>query len=433
MIYACCRPRRLEAVRARGAPQRDRVRRGVRLRGAGERPGPAGGSGSGPCSSDCSGRRRPAATPSDRGQRVDHRWRADPDGGGVVGRAGPSLPPGEDARTSSPGSTTRQPSSWSGPVSAATSRPTRSGWWPAPPTPGLRPASTRCWSRSTSPSRSSARPTSTAASTTRAHRRPSTVPAIDYLAKDYDTFRRLMLDRLSLTTPGWDERNPAELGMALVEVLAYLADELSLPPGRGRDRGLPGHGPAASVAAAAGPPGRLHGARGQSNARAWVRLRVDANNVAAPRRPSVLTRVRGLLERRTGTAADSSRSLGADLGTAARCRGWSSSRSTARRSPLLHESLNALDLYTWGDIGCCLPAGATTATLPGHHATRAAPRPRAGPGRKRSRRSRTGTGTVDDADPSHRWRGPTHVGDRRRPTSRVGLFDDPPTNGLPSR
>src|SRR5262249_31255607 len=52
-------------------------------------------------------------------------------------------------------------------------------------------------------------------------------PPIDYLAKDYASFRRLMLDRMAVTMPGWTERNAADLGMALVEVLAYAADHLS--------------------------------------------------------------------------------------------------------------------------------------------------------------------------------------------------------------
>ncbi|WP_104111524.1 putative baseplate assembly protein [Arthrobacter sp. N199823] len=52
-------------------------------------------------------------------------------------------------------------------------------------------------------------------------------PSIDYLAKDYESFRTLMLDRLSATMPGWQERHAADVGIALVEVLAYAADELS--------------------------------------------------------------------------------------------------------------------------------------------------------------------------------------------------------------
>lgn len=52
-------------------------------------------------------------------------------------------------------------------------------------------------------------------------------PDIDYLAKDYASFRRLMLDHLSQLVPDWKDRDPADLGYALVEVLAYAADYLS--------------------------------------------------------------------------------------------------------------------------------------------------------------------------------------------------------------
>src|SRR5436190_11177586 len=52
-------------------------------------------------------------------------------------------------------------------------------------------------------------------------------PRIDYLAKDYATLRQLMLDRTSLLVPQCRERNPADLGVTLVEVLAYAGDQLS--------------------------------------------------------------------------------------------------------------------------------------------------------------------------------------------------------------
>lgn len=52
-------------------------------------------------------------------------------------------------------------------------------------------------------------------------------PLIDYLAKDYESFRQLMLDRLSATLPAWQERHATDLGITIVEVLAYVADHLS--------------------------------------------------------------------------------------------------------------------------------------------------------------------------------------------------------------
>ena len=52
-------------------------------------------------------------------------------------------------------------------------------------------------------------------------------PDINYLAKDYASFRQLAMDRLSLVMPGWRETHLPDLGVAIVEVLAYAGDHLS--------------------------------------------------------------------------------------------------------------------------------------------------------------------------------------------------------------
>ena len=52
-------------------------------------------------------------------------------------------------------------------------------------------------------------------------------PEINYLVKDYASFRQLMLDRMAVLMPQWRERNTADLGVALVELLAYVGDYLS--------------------------------------------------------------------------------------------------------------------------------------------------------------------------------------------------------------
>ena len=52
-------------------------------------------------------------------------------------------------------------------------------------------------------------------------------PQLDYLAKDYASFRRLILDRLALIMPDWQERHVPDVGVALVELLAYVGDQLS--------------------------------------------------------------------------------------------------------------------------------------------------------------------------------------------------------------
>ena len=51
--------------------------------------------------------------------------------------------------------------------------------------------------------------------------------AIDYLSKDYPSFRQALLDFISARVPGWIERSEADLGMMLLELFAYTADNLS--------------------------------------------------------------------------------------------------------------------------------------------------------------------------------------------------------------
>ena len=52
-------------------------------------------------------------------------------------------------------------------------------------------------------------------------------PDINYLAKDYASFRRLILDHMAGQVPQWSQQNNADLGMVLVEIAAYAADYLS--------------------------------------------------------------------------------------------------------------------------------------------------------------------------------------------------------------
>ncbi len=52
-------------------------------------------------------------------------------------------------------------------------------------------------------------------------------PEIDYLSKDFASFRNLIIDQLALWAPNWQEDHPADLGNALVDLLAYVGDYLS--------------------------------------------------------------------------------------------------------------------------------------------------------------------------------------------------------------
>jgi hypothetical protein len=53
------------------------------------------------------------------------------------------------------------------------------------------------------------------------------LPEINYLARDYQSFRQLMLDRLATLLPAWQPDHPADLPTVIVELLAHVADQLS--------------------------------------------------------------------------------------------------------------------------------------------------------------------------------------------------------------
>jgi hypothetical protein len=53
------------------------------------------------------------------------------------------------------------------------------------------------------------------------------VPPIDYLAKDFLSFRRALLDFSTLRYPFWQERSEADFGVMFLEALSALADDFS--------------------------------------------------------------------------------------------------------------------------------------------------------------------------------------------------------------
>ncbi len=52
-------------------------------------------------------------------------------------------------------------------------------------------------------------------------------PPIDYLAKDFLSFRQALLDFSALRYPNWQERSEADFGVMFLEALSALADDLS--------------------------------------------------------------------------------------------------------------------------------------------------------------------------------------------------------------
>ena len=197
---------------------------------------------------------------------------------------------------------------------------------------------------------------------------PGEAPDIDYLAKDYASFRRLMLDRLSLLMPDWRDRGPADLGIALVEVLAYVADHLSYRQdavateaylGTARRRiSVRRHARLVDY--------RLHEG---SNARAFVQLLVapEADD-DEPGRPILVPQASMLLTQVVGA--------GGYIPLTNPIPGRLAPLELAlRQNPTVFETLHPLRLftshhlmpfYTWGDSACCLPKGTVRATLRGH-------------------------------------------------------------------
>ena len=215
----------------------------------------------------------------------------------------------------------------------------------------LRPAARR---RSTSRSRSSARRDFDCAPALRLPARgPPSAPAIDYLAKDYQRFRRLMLDRLSLLAPELDGAQRAPTSASRSSSCSPTSPTSSRT---GRTRSPPRR---TSHTARRRTSLRRHArlvdyvVHEGCNARAWVRVLVDVDGVvpAAAATP-LLTRVPDAAGRGSRPAARrSSRARGA----APSC----SRRSRRCADELLYASHERFDFWTWGDAGCCLPRGAT--------------------------------------------------------------------------
>ena len=178
-------------------------------------------------------------------------------------------------------------------------------------------------------------------------------PVIDYLAKDYASFRRLMLDRLSVTLPGWRERNPADLQIALVELLAYVGDHLSYAQDAVATEAYLG---TARKRVSVRRHARLlnYSLHDGVNARTWLQIDVQpgspADNYLLPSGTPALAQA--------ATETPSVASINADKLLASNITVFET-----KHDVLLRSANNLLAFYTWGDEDCCLPVGSTRATL----------------------------------------------------------------------
>jgi Baseplate J-like protein len=186
---------------------------------------------------------------------------------------------------------------------------------------------------------------------------PQVAADIDYLAKDYASFRRLMLDRMAVLMPRWKERNAADIGVVLVEALAYTADQLSyqqdavateayLRTAR-RRISLRRHARLMDYFISEG-----------CNARTWIQLEVsaDATGVSGPLIPAGTKIATQIPNQQTVIADDPHIYNQAEI-----------IFETTEPVQSLYAAHNEIEFYTWSDDRCCLPKGATRATLAGPH------------------------------------------------------------------
>jgi Baseplate J-like protein len=210
-----------------------------------------------------------------------------------------------------------------------------------------------------------------------------TPPPINYLAKDYGSFRTVILDRLAQLVPAWGGSSEADLGIALAELIAYVGDMLSykqdaiatesyLRTARSRIS-LRRHALLVDY--------HIHDG---CNARTWMHLNVTAPlfldrtktkfYILAPRMPDkVALHLREAL-------------LDGIV--------FFEPMQNARLFP----EHNRMSFYTWGDSDCCLPKGATAATLRG-----TLPNLQIGDVLIFQEMKGPQTGNPADADVRHRW------------------------------
>lgn len=182
---------------------------------------------------------------------------------------------------------------------------------------------------------------------------PSPVPDIDYLAKDFASFRQVMLDRLSCLIPEWKERHEADLGIALVELLAYIGDHLSYQQD------------AVATEAYMGTARRRISIRRHSrlvdytmhegcNARTWVQIVVKKDKITLDRGTRFFTKIPGI---------NNAAAIDPDTDDYKIAVATDHEEFQSMYDVTLHESHNRIRFYAWSDEDCCLPRGATGAVL----------------------------------------------------------------------
>ena len=179
------------------------------------------------------------------------------------------------------------------------------------------------------------------------------LPEIDYLARDFASLRRLLLDRLGITMPAWRESSLADVGHTLVDAFAYVGDYLSYRQDAVATEAYLG---TARTRVSIRRHARLldyHVHEG-CNARAWVALEVDegggGDGLTLPAGTRFLTRFR------EGDAA-----LGTSAVEEAERDGVQVFESM--HAIMLHATKEPVTFHGWGADRPVIPKGAMSAAL----------------------------------------------------------------------
>ncbi len=181
-------------------------------------------------------------------------------------------------------------------------------------------------------------------------------PLIDYMAKDYASFRGALLDWISLRYPSWTERNPADLSIALVELLAYAGDQLSYyQDAIANELFLETARQRISVRRHA----RLvdYHMHDGASARTWLQILAGSAGVIPAHTPilSQITQPTGMGLPGTVIPQFEQTTAQANAGIV----------FETMRSSTVDPTLNEISIYDWGNRECCLPKGATSVDLVG--------------------------------------------------------------------
>jgi hypothetical protein len=194
-----------------------------------------------------------------------------------------------------------------------------------------------------------------------------TQPDISYLAKDYQSFRQLILDRLALTMPDWQETHAPDLGIALVELLAYVGDYLSY------------YQDAVATEAYLGTARQRISVRRHArlvdyqvhegcNARTWVTIKVDNGN--GPLDPKPISLDPKQIYFITGFSGAPTRHVlqHSDLQNvpSGSYEVFESLVENPSQAIYIYQTHSEISFYTWGDCECCLARSSTSATLTDH-------------------------------------------------------------------